>query len=299
MAFPATIDDFTNKVDNVDNVLAQDLNQVFGSGASSGGVEAIEAKLGVDSSAVATSIDYLLKSASSVDPGHCFDENTELLTKRGWVRYNDINEHDSALTLNKTTRFLEWNKINEVFVYDHFKELYKIDGINFDLLVTGGHGLVATDNKKLELFTAEDLYNNPIRKKFIVAGLLYRQGINLTDDELRLLVWIVTDGNMDYDKRDCKTRIRFKLSKDRKIERLTSLLNKMQISYSVLPSKKYGVNKLLPYRVNIHSMCYGQNYPSIQRILDYLEYKKELPQKTKDANEKQVDILEKESFLLL
>jgi len=70
MAFPATLDDFTNRTDNVDDVLANDLNQTFGNGASNGGLEAVEAKLGVDSSAVATSIDYLLKSASSVDPGH-------------------------------------------------------------------------------------------------------------------------------------------------------------------------------------------------------------------------------------
>ena len=33
-------------------------------------IEAIEAKLGIDSSSDATSIDYLLKHASSVDPGH-------------------------------------------------------------------------------------------------------------------------------------------------------------------------------------------------------------------------------------
>jgi len=70
MAFPATIDDFTNRTDNVDDVLAANINELQGAGASSGGIEAVEAKLGVDSSAVATSIDYLLKNASSVDPGH-------------------------------------------------------------------------------------------------------------------------------------------------------------------------------------------------------------------------------------
>ena len=294
MAFPASLDVYTNQIDNSDYVLAADINGVQGDGASNGGIEAIEAKLGIDSSAVATSIDYLLKSASSIDPGHCFDEETEILTKRGWLKYTDININDEVLTLNQTYRFLEWNKINEVFMYDHFRELYKIDGVNFDLLVTNKHGLVALDNDKLDLFTAEDLYNKPINKNFIVAGYLYQNGINLTDDELRLLVWIVTDGSMDYDIRDSKTRIRFKLSKERKIRRLSELLNTMELSYSVLPANKCGINKLQPYRINIHSMCYGQNYPSIQRILDFLEYKKELPQKLKGLSEKQVEILFKE-----
>src|SRR3990167_3196718 len=33
-------------------------------------LEALEAKVGVDSSAVTTSIDYLLKNAAAIDPGH-------------------------------------------------------------------------------------------------------------------------------------------------------------------------------------------------------------------------------------
>ncbi len=70
MAFPATIDAFTPRVDDEDYVLSDDINLAYGDGVSNGGIEAIENKLGIDSSAVATSIDYLLKSASSVDPGH-------------------------------------------------------------------------------------------------------------------------------------------------------------------------------------------------------------------------------------
>ena len=62
--FPTSLDSFSTLSDNVDDVLASAPNDRADS------IEAIEAKLGIDSSAVATSIDYLLKSASSVDPGH-------------------------------------------------------------------------------------------------------------------------------------------------------------------------------------------------------------------------------------
>lgn len=285
MSYPSSsLDNFTPLIDNVDAAQAVNVNELQTA------IESIEAKLGINSSAVATSIDYLLKNAASEDPGHCFDEETEILTKRGWLKYPLISNSDEVLTFNKTYRLLEWNKINEIFIYDHFKELYKIDGVNIDLLVTGGHGLIAINNGKIDLFNAEGLFQNPIDKYFIVAGSLYQAGINLTDDELRLLVWIVTDGSMEYDKRDGKTRIRFKLSKERKIRRLSSLLNKMGLSYSVKPSKKHGINKLQPYKINIHSMFYGQNYPSIQRVLDFLEYKKILPFKIKAMNERQVDI---------
>jgi len=64
MAYPTSLDSFTTKIDNTDDVLSAHIN------ATQTAIESIEAKLGIDSSAVATSIDYLLKSASSTDPGH-------------------------------------------------------------------------------------------------------------------------------------------------------------------------------------------------------------------------------------
>ncbi|RJR48286.1 MAG: hypothetical protein C4567_00215 [Deltaproteobacteria bacterium] len=54
MAFPATL---TNAVDGVTEIVAAHLNN-------------LEAKVGIDNSAVPTSLDYLLKNAGSIDPGH-------------------------------------------------------------------------------------------------------------------------------------------------------------------------------------------------------------------------------------
>jgi hypothetical protein len=62
--FPTSFDIYSTLLDNIHDVLAEHPND------RGDAIEAIEAKLGVDSSAVATSIDYLLKSASSTDPGH-------------------------------------------------------------------------------------------------------------------------------------------------------------------------------------------------------------------------------------
>jgi hypothetical protein len=54
MAFPTTL---TNAVDGVTEIIAAHLNS-------------LEAKVGIDGSAVVTSLDYLLKNAASHDPGH-------------------------------------------------------------------------------------------------------------------------------------------------------------------------------------------------------------------------------------
>lgn len=54
MPFPTNL---SNVVDNVDYVLAAHINQ-------------LEVKVGINSSAVVTSLDYLLKNAASLNPGH-------------------------------------------------------------------------------------------------------------------------------------------------------------------------------------------------------------------------------------
>jgi hypothetical protein len=64
--FPATLDDNTTlfSLANGDVYIAQHHNN------PKDAILALEAKVGVDSSAVTTSLDYLVKSSGSVDPGH-------------------------------------------------------------------------------------------------------------------------------------------------------------------------------------------------------------------------------------
>jgi hypothetical protein len=62
--FPTSLDVITDKVDNVDDIAAADINGAYDC------IEKIEAKVGINGSVVNTSIDYLLKNSSSIDPGH-------------------------------------------------------------------------------------------------------------------------------------------------------------------------------------------------------------------------------------
>lgn len=67
MAFPTTIDSFTNpattdKRDSPSHALQHD--------NENNAIVNIETKVGADSSAVVTSLDYLLKNTASTDPGH-------------------------------------------------------------------------------------------------------------------------------------------------------------------------------------------------------------------------------------
>jgi hypothetical protein len=62
--FPTGLDTITDKVDSTDDVVAADINGAYDC------IEKLEAKVGINGSGVTTSLDYLLKSTSSSNPGH-------------------------------------------------------------------------------------------------------------------------------------------------------------------------------------------------------------------------------------
>lgn len=62
-SFPTSLDTITDKISS-DDIVANDINGAYDC------IEKLQVKLGINSSADTTSIDYLLKHASSVNPGH-------------------------------------------------------------------------------------------------------------------------------------------------------------------------------------------------------------------------------------
>ncbi len=70
MAFPATLDDLsaTRAAAGTDKLSTPD--HLVHHAAEDTALEALEDKVGIDDSAVVTSLDYLLKNAASINPGH-------------------------------------------------------------------------------------------------------------------------------------------------------------------------------------------------------------------------------------
>jgi hypothetical protein len=69
--FPTGLDSFATLVDNVDDVLAAHMND------RGDAIENLEAKVGIDSSAVVTSHDYFLKNASGAYRTHVHDGTSD------------------------------------------------------------------------------------------------------------------------------------------------------------------------------------------------------------------------------
>lgn len=78
------------------------------------------------------------------NPGwqQCFSEDTEILTKRGWLRRKDIDVRvDEFATRDRGGNF-EWQKSTDLVVRDYVGSMYRFHGERHDQLVTPDHRML-------------------------------------------------------------------------------------------------------------------------------------------------------------
>lgn len=173
---------------------------------------------------------YRVGTSTNLDLGYnvglsnwmnCFSADTEILTKNGWKTFSQLQSNkmlDQVATMNKTTRKLEFQKINTYVKKDSYTELLSIKTKTFDLLVTPDHGIIfESPHGKLHECRARDF---PTIKQSKWFSSLKNSVIEQNQTDLRMLVWILTDGSIHEGR-----YINWGFKKERKIVSLTSLLS--------------------------------------------------------------------------
>ena len=70
----------------------------------------------------------------------CVDEETEILTRQGWVKQSDLRIGDSVYTLNHDTGLAEWNNVSDIYRAEVTDEpLVRMKGRDHDSLTTAKH----------------------------------------------------------------------------------------------------------------------------------------------------------------
>lgn len=199
--------------------------------------------------------------------GHCFDDQTEILTAEGWKMYSELSEQSVVMTANRDTKALEWNQVQEVMIYDHYKELIHVEGQGLDLMVTPGHGLVAESvSGKWNYPTAEERFGKTTF--FPLAGHHDEESLPLSDDEIRFLILFMADGCHESGK-----YIRISQSDDGKgdYEECIRLLESLNYDYSKTLRYKGGTVGHGVYRHYDAYRFYVKSEVARQLVLDYLE----------------------------
>jgi len=112
----------------------------------------------------------------------CVPLTTEILTKRGWKRYNDLKKDDETIGYNNGRS--EWTKINGVKVYDN-APLVKFSNDNWSAICTDQHKwLVEDESGNAKLVPLNELGDSPEIKLITSAKHKENYCTSLQDDPL-------------------------------------------------------------------------------------------------------------------
>lgn len=164
---------------------------------------------------------------------HCFSDDTELLTEHGWRGKDDIDVGDVVATLNRDTGTIEYQPALNKFVDDNVTDMHHMSSSAADHLVTPNHKMIYQSYGTYKESLAEDFYVTGA--KLPVSAVHQRPDLDLYSslDELRFHIWCVTDGTVSYINKMGNMTYRFNLRKSRKIERLSELLTRLDMSFTV------------------------------------------------------------------
>lgn len=168
----------------------------------------------------------------------CYSDDTSILTPSGWKFFKDLDENDLVAEVRNdgSYRFVKPSKIiHQRYVGDmhSFKDHYG----KIDLLVTPNHRMILNQLNRFNeweerIVEAQNLtkFGN-YKQKMIRSAKAQNSHKQLSNLE-RLKIAFQADGSYCT---NMKTSIRFSFSKQRKIDRLISILDRLDLEYKIYP----------------------------------------------------------------
>lgn len=175
---------------------------------------------------------------------NCYKDDVEVLTDEGWKLFKDLNKSEKIASVLPNGEVI-FDKPLDYLVTDYKGNLIKLkDSKNINISVTPNHNLVTINLKKIKgersligdtkLETAENVKFN--RDKFMTNSAKLAGSRKLTNLE-RFYIAYQADGSVSS-----KNTVRFHFSKERKVERLISILDSIGFKYTVTSNTDGTVN---------------------------------------------------------
>jgi uracil-DNA glycosylase family 4 len=160
--------------------------------------------------------------------GECYSNDTEVLTNFGWKRFPDLSGSELFYSVNPTNHHIELVKAVRGIKKHYNGDLFHYKTRSIDLLVTPEHLLYASSSntRKFSLQPIQNIKSDML-EMLAVGELVGRTDVN--PYLMKFLGFWLGDGwkemcNGGY----C---IRFRMKKKRKVEYITSILDKLNIKY--------------------------------------------------------------------
>lgn len=162
----------------------------------------------------------------------CVDKNTEFLTPNGWKFIDEYQDGDLVCQWkdNGETDFIS----PEEYIKVPADKMYHMISKTIDMVLSGGHRFpYITSRNKFNVKSFEDIMKMSTVKIPRYFNAPKNDGINLSDEYIRVLIMQSADGNLISNREGF---VSINVKKNRKIERVKKLLNDACVEYKTVKS---------------------------------------------------------------
>ena len=134
------------------------------------------------------------------DPGYklCLDDQTEVLTRRGWLSCDDVKVGDAAYSLNVDSGLAEWRPITALHVYDREPtEVVACEGKNLDFVATLGHKWPVASPTGQRHWVTSSTFRSTDRVQMAARWANVPEVPTYSDAFVELVAWFWTEGHID------------------------------------------------------------------------------------------------------
>lgn len=181
-------------------------------------------------------------------------DSTRILTRRGWLRYDEVEVGDETLGYNFEGGKNEWTGITAVLHYED-APVVRAGTSRWSIEQTSNHRwLIERPYGRAEVRADALVPLEDLKRKDVLKLSAYAEtgdGLDITLEEAALVAWIQGDGCIDKPKGAGRPSIRIVQCKPAMVEKLRALLYRSGYTYSE------SVSAALHGKHHMHTFCLG------------------------------------------
>lgn len=167
----------------------------------------------------------------------CLSEDTEILGKDGWKKYNQIKKGDVIATFNINTGIIEYLPVNNVFAKKYKGKMYNLKNRISDQLISPEHRVVrrrfGAAGYVLEKIEKILELKSPFMVPVGSEGKIFANS-GIDEEIIKLIAWVVAEGSIDKSGRgDGRISIyQSKIKNRADYEEIISICNNLKLKWT-------------------------------------------------------------------